>query len=473
MKQKSSISFSVKKAKRNFVKWSLLTKFDCYSKIFETKNVLVKFVWLGLFLFFSGITVFFVAKNIADFNVYETVSKIEIINEKPMEFPVITICNANPYTSLTAKELISNITIFNYGKTFDSFDSWSMIDNYATVYELVRLHTNRQEYGDANRKLLGNEIVIKKCLFNNEPCSIENDFTWHFSYFYGNCKQFNRGLNISNVYQTKTEGPVFGLSLVMLKPRNQNTYPTLTGQGFKLFIHNKSFEPIVPEEVNLEMGKEIDVVIGRTLSIKIPEPYSECIDLTGFSSKLQQKLKDSNKTYRQYDCFRLCLQQRINEECKCYFSRYLKVSKEYPACLNLTQLACIYLQQDQFLPNQECKEQCPLECDTVTYFIETSSLQYPSITLYKKALNSSNFVESFQNYTGETFSMSSMQEHVMSLKVYYPYNRFTLISESPKIGFYDLLAQIGGSMGMLLGFSIFHLIEVLEVVILVIWSMFS
>ena len=139
-------TFNFERAKKSLIKWSLLTKFDCYSKIFETKHWLLQLTWFSLFVIFTVFTGYFVAKNIIDYFVYETISKIEIINEKPTEFPVITICNSNPYTTLTAKDLITNITLSTFDTKFDSVNSWEMLDNYSSVYDLVKLYTNRFDY---------------------------------------------------------------------------------------------------------------------------------------------------------------------------------------------------------------------------------------------------------------------------------------------------------------------------------------
>ena len=40
------------KLKKELIEWSLLTKFDCYSKIFENELIWVKIVWSFLFLLF-------------------------------------------------------------------------------------------------------------------------------------------------------------------------------------------------------------------------------------------------------------------------------------------------------------------------------------------------------------------------------------------------------------------------------------
>jgi len=111
----------MEKIKVEFAKWSLLTKFDCFSKIFTEKNSPLKLFWLVCFLLFSGGTTLLVLTNIFEYYMYEVVSKIEIINEKPIEFPAVTICNANPFTTPYAQDLLSNITTGNYNQSIEAF----------------------------------------------------------------------------------------------------------------------------------------------------------------------------------------------------------------------------------------------------------------------------------------------------------------------------------------------------------------
>ena len=123
--------------KLEFKEWSLQTKFDCFSKIFLTQNVILQLTWLGLFLIFTALTAYFVSKNFLDFFSYETVSKIDIIDEKPTEFPAVTICNSNPFTTKTAQKLISNITILSFGKDIDQFTTDQVLQNFTDVYEMT------------------------------------------------------------------------------------------------------------------------------------------------------------------------------------------------------------------------------------------------------------------------------------------------------------------------------------------------
>lgn len=157
--------------KEELIEWSLQTKFDCYSKIFHNKRFLVQCIWLGLFVCFSGFTAYFVSKNIIYFFEYETVANIDIIKEKPTEFPAVTICNSNPFTTQIAQQLISNITISNFGKNLKDFGTDQIFYNLSDVYELAKMNVFRKVYGDKNRKSLGNKIVVDVCTFNNQKCS--------------------------------------------------------------------------------------------------------------------------------------------------------------------------------------------------------------------------------------------------------------------------------------------------------------
>ena len=173
-----------------------------YSKVFTEKSSVLKFVWLVCFLLFSVVTAFCVARNFHDYYSYEVVFKIEIVNEKPIEFPAITICNANPFTTLSAQDLLNNITTFNYAKNVNTFSS-DGIFNVSFVYEMGRMYASRNQYKTVDKKRFGTELNISQKYFNNQLLT-SSDFTWYFNYFYGNCQQFNANRRIIS-WKTMTE----------------------------------------------------------------------------------------------------------------------------------------------------------------------------------------------------------------------------------------------------------------------------
>ena len=460
--------------KKVFVDWSKNVAFQSYPKIFDDElHFLVKFLWLLVFLVFSGITSYLCVQSILVYLQWGIVSTIEIIRESPTEFPAVTICNANPFTTKTAQKLISNITILSFGKDIDQFTTDQVLQNFTDVYEMTKMLVSSKNYGEMSKQLLSLPLDIIKCSFNNKPCSTNSDFTWYYHYVYGNCLQFNTGANASLVRKTKTEGPIHGLSLILYVPESQCLYPNLDGHGLKLFIHNKTFGPRINELINIKAGFSTNVAIEKTISYKTPHPYSACQDLTTHTSVYRSALKSANKPYRQYDCIKLCLQRHLIDKCECFWTRYLTFDKSIQPCLNLTQMYCINEQLNEFIITEECLGQCPLECETVTFNVQTSSLDYPSQSLYSYLLNNSEYKDSFKNRTGRNYSMETISACLVSLNIFFPFTQYTEISQEPKLHVFELVSQIGGSMGMLVGFSIFHLLELFEILLLVLFTLFN
>jgi hypothetical protein len=106
--------------KESFIEWSLLTKFDCYSKIFEYKRLCSRLFWFVLFMACICVTAWLITKNIVDYMKYEIITRTEIITERPMTFPAITVCDNNPFTTKYAESLIKNVTLDVYEHDLES-----------------------------------------------------------------------------------------------------------------------------------------------------------------------------------------------------------------------------------------------------------------------------------------------------------------------------------------------------------------
>lgn len=86
----------------------------------------------------------------------------------------------------------------------------------------------------------------------------------------------------------------------------------------------------------------------------------------------------------------------------------------------------------------------------MSYDMRLSSLENPSFHWYVTIGSPDS---SFDEYKSKW----------INIKVFYPTLRFTSISEVPKVLLPDLLAQIGGSLGMFVSFSVFSLFEFVEI----------
>jgi len=454
--------------KKEFLEWSLLTKFDCYSKIYEYEVVWMKFFWLILFLTFTGLTAWLVIFNVINFCHYEVTSIIEIKNERPTNFPVLTACNNNPFTSKQSQSLNDYISRTTFNLSFENMTFEQAYDNSGLINELTKMFVNAPSNNDSNRGILtAFGIVPALCFFNSKSCleNINDYFRSYFSYDYGNCYQFNTGYNYTNspipLLKQSREGSQFGLSLIVGPIVNQNEFLSSFSDGMVIFIHNQSYPPSASSAIRIEMGKETNIAVERTFTTNQPSPYTECQDLSSFQSELYNLVLKSNYSYRQTDCFDLCLQREIINACECYWTKYTRMYDAEP-CLNVTQFECIYYISNDF-EQEKCSSECPLECNSVTYHYSLSSLSFPSQSFYNKFYSDPIYINVTMKYGINISTLESFQKYYLMLNVFYPYLEYTQITETAKFTWIDLLSQIGGSLGMFLGFSIFHLIEIVEI----------
>ncbi len=297
--------------------------------------------------------------------------------------------------------------------------------------------------------------LIISCKFNKISCDFDNDFNAFYSFDYGYCLQFN-GESKTLKYSTM-EGFDYGFQLLMdeLSFGSINKYPSVNSKGFILFVHNQSQLPESSDAIYLQPGTDTYVSVERTFTFNQPSPYSQCQDMTSIGdADIYNFIKNSNQMYKQSDCLNLCFQKYIIETCGCYFPKYGMIIK-INSCINQSQMDCIVEQSDKFISGShagKCLNVCPIECDSIKYETQVSTLDYPNeqmLTLLKNSYPSLNF----DNY----------KEISYSVNVFYPYLDYTRITQSPKTLPIDLISQIGGSLGMLLSISLFHLLEFVEI----------
>jgi hypothetical protein len=465
------------KIKEEFFEWSLNTNFDGYSKIFKAKIHWIKLVWLLLFLAFASATVWLISYNIIGYLDYEVTSLIEVKTERPTLFPAFTFCNSNPFPSTQAQSLMDSITFKNFnGQTIDNMTFSQAFSSSPNISELTKMYVNSPFYSQTNRESLeAIAIVPTYCYFNNEDCYnlMVKYFHKYFSYDYGNCYQFNVGLNYSNQpvpYLKQTgEGSDFGLTVQIGPYVNFNKYMSSFYDGLIVFVHNQTSRPTSTSPIKIEIGKMTSISLKRTFTHNQPSPYTDCQDLSSFKSTLFNLVKQSTYSYSQTDCFHLCLQRDIINTCGCYYTRYTQIYETTQPCLNLTQLDCIQRVSSTF-EQDKCTSECPLECDSVKYEYSLSSMSYPSQSLYDKFKKDAKFLSTMESSYGINLStIENYKKYFVMGTLFYPYLEYTEITQSPKFTLIDLISQTGGSLGMFCSFSLFHFIEIVEILIIIVY----
>jgi len=229
--------------KETFLEWSLRANANCYVKIFQYNHFLAKLFWLLILAISLSITAWIISWTIFSYLEYGVTSQIGIVYETPTDFPAVTFCNTNPFTTIQASN-----------QFYTWFDN-NYLDLLTTDKEAKMLAAN-SSYGDDKRKQLGLNINQISCWFINEMCT--NDLHWYWDYDYGNCFQFNVGLNYTGdkieKKQATVEGTNNGLQIKINSLVHSNELTRNFEEGMIVFIHNSSFRPLITDAVFLKVS---------------------------------------------------------------------------------------------------------------------------------------------------------------------------------------------------------------------------
>jgi hypothetical protein len=158
------------------------------------------------------------------------------------------------------------------------------------------------------------------------------------------------------------------------------------------------------------------------------------------------------------------MQKKILQECNCTDPTSLSLFNNSITCKSDDQQTCMNDQytsiHSQNYITTSCVSLCPLECKRTRFnaFISSCEILGDLYYDYMKAnINlKSDFV--YRNITIETAKTS-----FSFALIYYESNSYTLSTESPTMDVVSLLANLGGTIGLFLGFSLLHVCEVVDV----------
>ena len=112
---------------------------------------------------------------------------------------------------------------------------------------------------------------------------------------------------------------------------------------------------------------------------------------------------------------------------------------------------------------------CPLECQSIKYDTRISSQNYPSREQYELFKENKNLVKNYTNLNLNVTTYTEYKKYFYKLNIFYDSMEYTYVTLSPAITVGSLLSNLGGSMGALLGFTLFTFFEAIEILIQIIY----
>jgi hypothetical protein len=375
---------------------------------FRSQRLLIKILWSLFLLIFFFLSTYYVVLNILDYLKYETTTSIQTIYEQESEFPTISFCSRNE----------SNFCI-------EKFDFW----------------------------------------FNNIEQFIDKDLKVYNDSSFGKCYRFNSGSKNERIVPIKTS-KISGWDDGFQLSFYSNT--SFDYGRFIILIHNHTQTPktIYNKGHYISSGNYNYFIIKRIKDEKLEQPYNDCfknVSKSEFNQTIISYLANKNYAYNQKDCITICENLKYNETntCACYLESLDDdiLMQCYYKTDNQTLRECVDTFMGSFNFSLCHLEYCPLECDSfeydITFYIE------PILSVGKISANIPDIL--IEKYSPEFKTYENVSKTFVSINVYYQDLKYTLISQQPKIELFGLISNLGGILGLFIGFSFISCLELIEI----------
>jgi hypothetical protein len=229
-----------------------------------------------------------------------------------------------------------------------------------------------------------------------------------------------------------------------------------------IYIHNHTQMPttISNKAFFIQPGSFDYFNLKRIYDQKLELPYNNCyknVSKSEYNQTIINYLIERKREYTKKECLYLC--------------RNLKYKEINPCNFNFDDLEIDIVDKADFIKNNtisECVQKfykdnyescltlyCPLECDSFTYEINKDLLMTRSSGNISQN-KSLDFFAGFNTY-------ENVSRTFFAIRVYFDDLKYTLIKQQPKIELFGLISNVGGTLGLFLGFSFISLLEIFEV----------
>ena len=315
-------------------------------------------------------------------------------------------------------------------KNVSDFYSYPVITNIERVYE-NRPPFPKVEICKSSRYM----IQFESCQFNGENCgdSIRNYLDF--------CKVFNSGSDDSNkaVEFKQSRGPGLYLGLYL----EINSY-----SNSRIYIYNQTVQE--DKAIFVFPGTIMTIILSRKIESKLSKPYSDCkaeVSLKDIKFTDKDIIKKNIFSYSQTSCFELCLDKEVSKSCnkteefdkieRYFYTNYMYFLISYEVVLcNKHLVDKVYEKFATEGQNELCKDECPTECNSITYTMTISDI----------------------------IDQTLLESNQSLVYIYYDEFYFTKITEQPKYSVDGLVGTIGGLLGLFMGASLLSSVEFLDLV---------
>ncbi|XP_076995687.1 bile acid-sensitive ion channel [Tamandua tetradactyla] len=427
--------------------FAISTSFHGIQNIVRNRSKIRKAVWVAVVLGSVSLLVWQIYSRLVNYFTWPTTTSVEVQYVEKMEFPAVTFCNLNRFQTDAVVKF--GVIIFLWSIVSKVLHLQEISANSTGSKEVIDFLANHQnfsitEFVKENGFYLSNNTLLD-CEFFGKPCG-PKDFAHVFTE-YGNCFTFNHGEN----FQAKKKVSVSGRGLSLLFNVHQDEFtddPSLgfVDAGIIFVIHSPMMVPQFDGlGLTCPVGTHARLTIRHVKTVHQEYPWGECnpkIKLKNFSS------------YSTSGCLKECKARHIEKHCGCL-----------PFLLPGNGIECglqkFYNCVSPILDDIEAKglctmgrhnSSCPVPCEETQYPATVSYSTFPS----KRALK----------YLSKKLNQSQeyIRENLVHIEINYSDLNYKITQQQKAVSMPELLADLGGQLGLFCGASMITIIEIIEYV---------
>ncbi|CAH3105581.1 unnamed protein product [Porites lobata] len=358
----------------------------------------------------------------------------------------------------------------------DGFGAESKDEEYA-IEEAIRAELALQN--DSFIFDMGHQFedLVFECSFRGYDCKNYSKY-WNFLWDsrYGNCYTFNGGINDEGekqrVLQSYVTGPTGGLKLNLFIEQSQYIPEISDTAGARVVIHEQGQVPFPYNEGHSVLpSRSTSFGIRRTV-IEREDPFGNgsCVSQSALNGK-NLYAKKYNASYSKQACMNTCHADKQIADCGC-------AEGQFPTDADICNLrnktigkCCLEKIQYKLLTGElDCEAQCPTPCREVQYKSTLSMGHWPSFG-YESILESR--VKTDSTLAKELDNGYFLSENFLQVKVFYEQLNYEKVTERISYEGVNLVADIGGQLGLWIGISVLTCCEFLELAWMIIQTIIN
>uniref|UniRef100_A0A1I7RMN9 Ion_trans domain-containing protein n=1 Tax=Bursaphelenchus xylophilus TaxID=6326 RepID=A0A1I7RMN9_BURXY len=353
--------------------------------------------------------------------------------------------------------MTQRVDAYNAGKTNATYgftSPFSMAESMRAtrwtrlMYEELR--SLEEDSGiDLSYKL--SEMLID-CKYNQADCDLSGNVTSFYDPYNGLCHTINSNMS----WASSRAGPYNGLR-ISLKSPTEAYLPWVQTAGVIFYAHGTDETPFQDTfGYFAQTGKCSSVGLRYMERVKLPHPYNDC------SKNGHGAANYYSNQYEVEACLRSCLQDNIMKICGCYDPQYNYPSNvSVPSCYKMPDINeaidcadSIINEVDESSNTSITECNCPFGCDESFYQIAMSQAKWPATTYMPPEC--ANITA---NWNNKSECVEWYKANTLMLEIYLERSSYQSNLESVGYTLTNMIADVGGQLGLWLGMSVLSLFE--------------